>query len=79
MYRLIPFRKLSDVSFVGQILNLCESNFRYNSILVQDTEDMVVEEYTLKQLNELEEKYHIAYHNFSTIRSKLRCLMYDIK
>ena len=68
MFRLIPFKKLSDVcGYTKSINDLYEDALSKDKILIQDTKDMVIESYTINQLKELELRYGIHYENFTTI------------
>lgn len=68
MFRLIPFKKLSDVcGYTKSIDDLYEDALSKDKILIQDTKDMVIESYTIKQLKELELRYDIHYENFTTV------------
>ena len=68
MYRLIPFRSLKHIDYVGSLYSLYEDCLSNGSVLIQDSEDMVVEKFTLEQLHELEKcNPKVFYQGFSTV------------
>ena len=54
MFRVIPFRKLSDIcNCKSDLSDVYKDMLRSNKIFIQDTIDMVIEEYTLDELFDL--------------------------
>lgn len=65
MYRLIPFKKLSDIDDTScSITDLYLDCLRSNTVLIQDTEDMLVEEYSVQELCDISKKYGVSYCGF---------------
>lgn len=65
MYRLIPFKKLSDIDDTScSLKDLYLDCLRSNTVLIQDTEDMVVEEYSVQELCDISKKYGVSYCGF---------------
>lgn len=65
MYRLIPFKKLSDIDDIScSLKDLYLDCLRSNTVLIQDTEDMVVEEYSVQELYDISKKYGVSYSCF---------------
>lgn len=70
MFRLIPFKSLSNLDYtncdVHKLYNDCLSK---NSVFIQDTDDMVVEKFTLDQLHDFELNDKVSYEGFSIAES----------
>lgn len=82
MFRVAPFRKLSDICNCKSDLSDVYKDMLYsNKILIQDTEDMIIEEYTLDELFDLVLNFgvdiqgvtfsKIFYHSFGVVVNKL--------
>lgn len=90
MFRVVPFRKISDICNCS--LDLSEVYtymLKSNKVLIQDTEDMVIEEYTVDELSNLEtfcgvdiQGVSFSSYNFKVIVNQLtihRCEFFSNK
>lgn len=82
MFRVVPFRKLSDIcNCKSDLSDVYKDMLRSNKILIQDTIDMVIEEYTLDELFDIVQIFgvdiqgitfsKVYYHAFKVIVNKL--------
>lgn len=72
MFRLIPFRNFNELDYTGSLYSLYKDRLERGSILMQDSKDMVVEEFTLEQLREIEScNSEVFYQGFSTNQDEL--------
>ena len=73
MYRLIPFKNLSDIDdCYNSMRGLYKDCLSSNTVLIQDTEDMVVEKYSVQQLYELSKNYGVSYEGFKITDDKIK-------
>lgn len=67
MFRLVPFRNFNELDYIGNLYSLYKDCLERGSVLIQDSKDMVVEEFTLEQLREIEScNSEVFYQGFST-------------
>ena len=65
LFRLILFKKLSDIkNCCSKLEDLYLERLKDNKIFIQDTDEMVIESYTLDELRDIEKKYNISFDGF---------------
>lgn len=73
MYRLIPFKNLSDIDdCYSSLKGLYKDCLSSRMVLIQDTQDMVVEKYSIQQLYDLNKNYGVSYEGFKITDNSIK-------